>query len=233
MDRADSFTNIPKSMIESSFLSPNEFRVCAVLHSYAFLKKIFPAQDEIILKTSLSADTIQRSLNKLEEEGIIVKDQRQTKNGRFSTNEYKFVCGGWDQWYEKRYGKFSLPEYKTVVPSREELEKTEKFSIKENPLPYVHCLNDFLYSNKLNSNQLRVFLYLKQFSNCEKIYPSYATITKKVNMSRPTAVGAVTDLGAFGILKKIEVTLEEGGRGANNYLIANNSELAEWLKTNT
>lgn len=132
----------------------------------------------------------------------------------------------------KRYGKFALPEYKTVAPSKEELERTEEFCFKENPLPYVRCLNNFLYSNKLNANQLRVFLYLRQFVNCETIYPSYATITKKVNISRPTAVKAIADLGTFGIIKKIEVTLEEGGRGANNYLVANDIELIEWQKTN-
>lgn len=227
------YTEVPRSMIEADFLSANEFRVCAVLHSLNFLKHIFPSQEELQEKTGLKRDAVIGAIKKLEEEGIIVKfDQRTTKAGRFSTNEYKFACGSWDKWYQSRYGAYNIATLKGVKITAGDIPQDgeAKIEVYENKLPYVRIYNQFLYSSDLNSNEVRVFLYLKQFANCREIYPSYNTLCKKTGLSKPTIIKTIASLSEKTLLMKILQPHEDGGMGSNKYLIANDEELKQWLK---
>lgn len=227
------YSEIPHTMIKADFLSANEFRVCAVLHSFNFLKRIFPSQEELQEKTGLARKTLYSAIDHLEEEGIIVKfDQRTTQAGRFSTNEYKFACGGWNEWYKKRYGEEVLATLRGERVDDAYISKSDetKVEVYENRLRYVRIFNDFIYSARLNSNELRVFLYLKQFANCREIYPSYATLCRETGLSKPTVIKSILSLSEKGLVMKIEVMHEDGGKGANRYLILNDEELKDWLK---
>lgn len=229
------YTEIPHTMIEAEFLTANEFRVCAVLHSLNYLVHLFPSLEELTEKTNLKRDAVINAISHLEEEGIIVKcDQRTTKAGRFSTNEYKFVCGCWNSWYQKRFGE---SDGEDMITGRKILEsdipKNDNTLIEviENKLPYVRIFNNFLYSNKINSNEVRVFLFLKKFANCRDIYPSYATLCKKTGLSKPTIIKTITELSDKGLVVKVEVMHDDGGKGANRYLIKNDDELIDWLNS--
>lgn len=228
-----SYTDLPKSMIEADFISPNEFRVLAVLFSYSYHKKIFPSQEELVIKTGIKTTALKSALSQLCDLGIIVKSQRTGKIGHFSTNEYTFSKGGWNNWYEKKYGEYKISKYKTSSIDENEIAVVDAFSIKENAEPFVRCLNDFLYTDKLTSAELRVFLYLKEFANCDIIHPKYEQITKAVSISRPTAIATIKSLGEKELIKKIIVMRDVGGNTANEYLICNNTEIAEWLRQKT
>ena len=226
------YTEVPRSMIEADFLSANEFRVCAVLHSLNFLKHIFPSQEELEKMTGLARKTLYSAIDHLEGMGIIVKfDQRTTRSGRFSTNEYKFACGSWDKWYQSRYGAYKVATLKgTKITAGDIPQDGEaKIEVYENKLPYVRIYNQFLYSPNLNSNEIRVFLYLKQFANCREIYPSYNTLCKKTSLSKPTVIKTISSLSDNTLLMNIMQTHEYCGMGSNRYLIANDEELKQWL----
>ena len=151
-------------------------------------------------------------LNKLEEEGIITRVYRTTDNGRFIDNEYIFACGGWNGWYSKRFGNVQQEKIKGKKIQLVEVKDDTTINVVENRLYYVRIYNDFIYSDKLNSNELRVFLYLKQFSRCKEIYPSYKTMCSAINISKPTLINVINSLSEKGLVEKIENMLNEKNR---------------------
>ena len=195
-------------MIEADFLSANEFRVCAVLHSLNFKKQITISQKNIQGKTRLKKDAVVAALSKLEEEGIITKVYRTTANGRFIDNEYIFACGGWNGWYSKRFGNVQKEKIKGKKVQLVEVKDDTTINVVENRDYYVRIYNDFIYSDKLNSNELRVFLYLKQFSYIEE-FPTYKTICSAINISKPTLINVINSLSEKGLVEKIENMLNE------------------------
>lgn len=226
-----SYSEIPITMIEADFLSANEFRVCLALHSLNFYKSIYPSQSDIAGRVGLTDRTVRTVLDNLETKGIIEKRLRTTENGRFTTNEYSFAYGSWNDWYTKRFGDLRGPKIsgKKISLKEREVKDDDTVEIVENKVPFVRAYNDFIFSERLKADELRVFLYLKQFANCKEIYPSYKMICDRTNLSKHSAVNAINSLSEKGLVTKIEVILEEGGHGSNKYLILNDAEIQAWL----
>lgn len=231
-DRMLPYSEIPITMIEADFLSASEFRVCLALHSLNFYKEIFPSQNELADKAGLSRITVVRVLDELKSKGIIEIKPRTTENGRFTTNEYSFVYGGWNEWYAKRFGDLRAPKFsgKKIILKETSVKDSETVEVVENKTPFVRAYNDFIFSDRLKADELRVFLYLKRFSNCKEIYPSYKMICERTNLSKHSVVNAINSLSEKGLLEKLETILAEGGHGSNRYLIKNDPEIREWLK---
>lgn len=225
------YSEIPITMIEADFLSASEFRVCVVLHSLNFYKTIFPSQTEIADKAGIARRTVIRILIELETKGIILKKSRTTDNGRFTTNEYSFAYGSWNDWHAKRFGDLRTTKLsgKKVLLTEKEVKDGDTVEVIENHVPFVRAYNDFIFSDRLKADELRVFLYLKRFSNCKEIYPSYKTICEKTNLSKHSVVNAINSLSEKGLIEKLETILEEGGHGSNRYLIKNDAEIRTWL----
>lgn len=226
------YTNTPKSLIEASFLSSNEFRLLAVLNTYAFMNRIFPSQEELGEKCRLSRRAVIDCLNNLRDNiGCIVSMPRSSESGRFSTNQYAFVQGSWNKWYSSRYKELAadLQGYKTEAVSKDALMSVDGIVVRENKLPYVRIWNAFLYSDKINANELRVFLYLKGYANCDHIYPKYESMMNAMGLSKNTIIKSIKDLGDKGLVQKIIQMRPEGGNTSNEYLILNDDELTDWL----
>lgn len=227
------YTDTPKSMIEADFISPNEFRLLAVLNSYAFMQSIFPAQKELAEKCNITNRTVINCLNRLRDEvGCIKSVQRISDDGGLTTNLYEFVEGSWNGWYEKNYGDGTVEEFKTEAVTTKKLYSVDGIKVREKQIPpFVRAYNEFLYSKNLTANELRTFLYLKGFANCDKIYPKYETIMKGVGVSKQTIVNTIQTLGDKNLIFKIVQFREDGGNISNEYLILNDEELKGWLTT--
>lgn len=224
------YTEIPVTMICADFLSANEFRICAILHSLSYKKRVTPSQAELAKKSNIALRTVQNSIDSLVEKGIIVSVEREGKYGHFTENEYKFVAGGWNAWHALKYGAVKSEKATVEAVSEDALRAVDGISVSENPLSFVRIYNDFLYSNRLTSQQLRVFLYLKKFSHCKSIFPRYADMQSKMGISKPTAIKTIKELGDIELVTKlIQMSATKGGYTSNEYLILNEEELKDWL----
>lgn len=231
------YTPVAKSLIECQELDATEFRLVAVLDSLCFFNKIFPSQAELAQKTACSVITIKRKVKSLQEKGIIAAQQRrnQDKYKELSTNEYSFVKGGWDEWYHSKYGDYQSNYKSTAITSDAEnsLSRGAATGIIRKPYESVYTPNELLYSDRITSGELRVYLYLMEFEACESIYPSLAMIGKKINQDRKTILMNMASLEVKGLLRKSrENLLDEKGKFCSNiYEILNFEELKSFFET--
>lgn len=218
LNKKEPYQLIYTACIRSKYLSPNEWRVYVALNSFSGCSKVFPSHKTIAKRAGgLGRMTIVRSIEKLVELGLLKKKAREDSLNKIGTCEYQLL--NYIDWAKENNIELA-DNLLDIIPSSD---------IKYISEGYVMMLNRFLFSEELDSSELRVYCELFTYRYKGTVNPSVATIAEHCNISERSCFDIIDSLERKKLIKRDGMRNEDNGNAllSNCYTIYS---YVSWLR---